>query len=659
MKFFFYPRLALTNIKKNGKIYLPYLITSTFTVAMFYMMHSLSVNGGYIDMEVGRTMLPYIMNLGTWVVMIFSVIFLFYINSFLIKRRKKEVALYNILGMEKKHIMIMMFCETLLTSIFSLIIGILFGVVLSRLLFLFLVHLAGLNTSLSFVVPIDSIHFTIALYIPIFFASYLFNIIQIKIANPVELLRGSQAGEREPKTKWILTLVGLVALGGGYYIAQTIEDPVEAMLLFFVAVILVIVGTYCLFTAGSITLLKILKKNRRFYYQTRHFTSVSQMIYRMKQNAIGLASICILCTCILVMLSSTVSLYISVQDSSNMIVNEQLLIGFLPEDGNSIVSETQIEKTIRMSLEEMDEQGIQVKTIVHRRIYGMAGDYQNHELNVGGYENETYTHISAMDLDEFNRAYGKNETLKDNEILIACNFDDISDSIQINGKSFQIKQSVDEDYFLNQAYDNIEKDMTIVFSSEDVLKNSVFTEDYYIDSPIDLISIDLKDIEMSNTAMTILSKHLSQNHGIVTTQSQYAIQQEYITIFGSLFFLGIFLGILFLMAAILIMYYKQLSEGYEDQKRYEIMQNVGMSQREVKQSIRSQVLIFFFMPLVVACIHMGFAFKMIVKMFSFLVMSKMSLFVWCTIISIIILIIIYSIVYSLTARTYYRIVKAG
>lgn len=659
MKSFFYPRLALSNIRKNGQTYIPYLLTSTFTVAMFYMIHSLSVNSGYVDMKIGRTMLPYIMNLGTWVVMIFSVIFLLYINSFLIKRRKKEVALYNILGMEKKHIMIMMFCETLLTSIFSLVIGLLLGVVLSRLLFLILIHLANIPTSLRYTVSIDSIHYTILLYIPIFFVSYLFNAIQIKMSNPIELLRGSQTGEKEPKVKWILTLIGFITLGAGYYIAQTIEDPAEAMLLFFVAVILVIIGTYALFTAGSIALLKILKKNKHFYYQTRHFTAVSQMIYRMKQNAVGLASICILCTCILVMLSSTVSLYIGVQDSSNMIVNENLSVVVQSSQNNS-QDKQDIDDMFQKDLLQMKEQGIEVEKFVQRRIYDIIGGYQDHEFKTAGYDFGKTISLAAMDLEEFNRGYGKQESLKNDEVLIACNFDDISDSFVMNGKTFHVKKVVDEDYFLNQKHENIEKYISIVFKNESILKKELFhdNEDYYTE-PMDRVSIDFKDKEMTDKAVDIIENNRIDNLDYIQIQSQYEIQSEYIQIFGSLFFLGIFLGVLFLMATILIMYYKQLSEGYEDQKRYEIMQNVGMSQKEVKQSIRSQVLIFFFLPLIVACIHMAFAFKMIVKMFSVLVVSQMSLFVWCTVISVIILTIIYSIVYSLTARTYYKIVKAG
>lgn len=654
MKHFFYPHLALSNIKKNKQIYCPYLLSSTFTIAMYYIIHSLSVNSGYANLKVGRTMLPYIMNLGTWVVLIFSVIFLFYINSFLIKRRKKEIALYNILGMEKKHVMIMMLFETVMTSLFSIIVGILFGVIFSKLMFLLMLNIAHINV-FDFIIPLDSIIFTIEIYLTIFMIAYLFNIIQIKLTNPIELLRGSETGEKEPKTKWLMTVIGILTLSSGYYIAQTIKDPGEAMLLFFVAVILVIIGTYCIFTAGSITILKLLKKNKRFYYQTRHFTSISQLIYRMKQNAVGLASICILCTCILVMLSSTVSLYISIQDSSNMLSNEQLEIKLGIGDNQQTIDNKEFDQIIQSIQQDFKGHHIQTTTMITRKNYSLHGSYKHHEFISGRYDETGYINLTAFSLDEFNKAYHLNNQLQDNEVLIASNYTDFNKTIKINGHIFQIKKIINQPYFLKQKYQEIDKCISIVFSNDALLQSVLFNEDYKT-SPVMSLSIDFKDIKQSEKAISIIQKNIPKNI-YVYINSQYEQQKEYFEIFGGLFFLGIFLGILFLMATVLMMYYKQLSEGYEDQKRYEIMQNVGMSQREVKQSIRSQVLIFFFLPLIVAMIHMAFAFKMIVKMFSEFLVSRPSLFMMCTIISMIILLIIYSVVYTLTAKVYYKIVS--
>ncbi|WP_050637909.1 ABC transporter permease [Candidatus Stoquefichus sp. SB1] len=658
MKKFFYPRLALSNIRKNAKVYLPYLLTSTFTVMMCYVIHSLAVNQSLRETS---STAPAVLMLGTWVVIIFSVIFLFYVNSFLIKRRKKEIALYNILGMEKKHVMIMMAYETIFTTLISLILGILFGALFSKLMFLLLVNLSQIQTAIIFEIPQSTIFLTLTVYGIIFFTAYLFNVIQIKLANPIELLRGGEHGEREPKTKWLFTLVGILTLGGGYYLAQTIEDPMDALTLFFVAVVLVIIGTYCLFTAGSIVILKMLKKNKRFYYQTRHFTSVSQMIYRMKQNAVGLASICVLCTCILVMISSTVTLYLGVKDTVQIMQEEDFLAKIFTLSEGQLPSRKELDELHAKIEDGLKAKDIETSTIVMRSVYEVAYNVKDNEYVTGeGSNGRDFKSFSAMTLEEYNRAYHKNETLKDNEVLVHSNFEKLASQMKINGKTVQVKSEVHDQYFLETELSENSQLTGIVFKDEKTLKDVLFTLEDQV-RPNVYISIDYQDKsdmkEADNIVPNIINDLQNTGEYSVYTSSQYSMEKMFNDSYGSLFFLGLFLGLLFLMAAILIMYYKQLSEGYEDQKRFEIMQNVGMSKKEVKQTIRSQVLIFFFLPLVVAVIHMAFAFKMIMKMFGYLIASGEGLFITCTIISVIILAIIYSIVYFLTAKTYYKIVR--
>lgn len=665
MKTFFYPRLALTNIKKNGKVYIPYLLTSAFTVMMFYLIYSLSVNSGVLKMDAGAQTMSMILGLGVYVVIIFSVIFLFYINSFIIKRRKKEVALYNILGVEKKHVMIMMFCETIVTTLISLAGGILLGVLFSKLMFLLLVKLVGFSTAISIGISTDAIVKTILIYTPIFMVSYLFNVIQIKLANPIELLRGGQTGEKEPKTKWLLTIIGVFTLGGGYFIAQTIEDPATAILLFFIAVILVIIGTYCLFTAGSIAILKMLKANKHFYYQTKHFTSVSQLIYRMKQNAVGLASICILCTCILVMLSSTVSLYSGVQDTANKILDESFQLKFYLDDDNAYPSDKDLKVLYAKLEQQLNRNDIEYTDFVNRRyvIVNMASNKANQVALSDNYGKEAIT-VIGLTLDEYNRAYHDNQKLTKNEIIMSSNYFQPQKDFQIGKHSFAVKETVHKPFLLEHEKQVAGKEVAVVFPDTQTLEKtlSVTPEDPHMNY-IETLSIQYKDESHAEKANEVLKdcvenevrqSELSSHYYM---ESHYSIESMLTQMYGSLFFLGIFLGVLFLMAAILIMYYKQLSEGYEDQKRFEIMQNVGMSKKEVKQTIRSQVLIFFFLPLIVAVIHMAFAFKMIVNMFSFLVLSGPEVFIICTAISVVVLTIIYSIVYILTARTYYKIVR--
>lgn len=666
MKLFFYPRLALTNLKKNSQIYFPYLLTSSFTVMMFYLIHSLSVNNGFKDEQLGSTMLPFILELGTYVVIIFAFIFLFYINSFMMKRRKKEFALYNILGMEKKHVMYILLYETLFVIVVSLVLGVLFGALFSQFMYLCLVKFLQLNTNLAFEMPVSSIMMTLKVFLPIFLLSYLFNVLQIKLSKSIELLRGNNVGEREPKVKWLFTIIGFLCLGSGYYLAQSIEDPMLAVGVFFIAVVLVIIGTYGIFTSGSIMILKILKKNKRFYYQTRHFTSVSQMLYRMKQNAVGLASICILCTCILVMLSSTVSLYLSIQDSTNIFMPEDVKYYVGSEDDKFNYQDLDIVHNKIMN--EFKKENIEVKNYTLKRLFEEAVKYENDKFIIGvGSDGFNYTILSAMSVEDYNRSYHKNVSLKGNEVLLYDNFLDEQKTLNIDDKIFNVVGKID-DLYLGEtsglmADANI---LCVIFNDEETIRSVMSNVEGL--TPVYIATLDYvddKDVEKGNEIIEEVysmeindHKKLQQSGGyLYGLEFKHDVQQMYMDMFGSLFFLGIFLGILFLMAAILIMYYKQLSEGYEDQKRFEIMQNVGMSQKEVKQTIQSQVLIFFFLPLVVAVIHMAFAFKMIVKMFGIFLVSGTSLFIWCTIISVIILAIIYSIIYFFTAKTYYRIVQ--
>lgn len=665
MKRFFYPRLAFTNIRKNAKIYVPYLLASSFTVMMFYLIHSLSSNPGLKELKTGSATMQSILNLGIYVVLIFAVIFLFYINSFIIKRRKKEVALYNILGMEKKHVMIMMLCETLFTTFISLVGGMLLGILFSKVMFLMLVKLVGISTTLTFGLSLHSITNTILFFVPIFVVSYLFNVIQIKMANPIELLRGGQTGEKEPRTKWILTLIGVLSLGSGYYLAQTIEDPAAAMLLFFVAVILVIIGTYSLFTAGSIMILKMLKKNKRFYYQTRHFTSVSQLVYRMKQNAVGLASICILCTCILVMLSTTVSLYSGVQDSVSLMLDESFQLKFYLDEDIKYPNDQQLDKLYADIKQELKDHQIEYDEFIAKRALTSNVSYKSptHIQTLTGYSSENF-YLTGMSIDEYNKTYQQDVSLKDNEILIASNFFTPEKEMKIDEQTFKVKQVIEQPYLLTNSHRTTAPSIAIVFSNVETLEK-VVTGDMSgkYANYVETLSIKYKDGTQEAKADEVLKDCIQKNvndskeEAHYYMESHYSVESMFTEMYGSLFFLGIFLGTLFLMAAILIMYYKQLSEGFEDQKRFEIMQNVGMSKKEVKQTIRSQVLIFFFLPLVVAVIHMAFAFKMIVNMLGFLVLSGASIFLTCTVVSVIVLAIIYSVVYSLTARTYYKIVK--
>lgn len=668
MKLLFYPRLALTNLKKNIQLYLPYILMSSFTVMMFYLINYLSSHPGLDKIVSGTRTIKTILDLGNIIVCLFSIIFLFYMNSFLIKRRKKEIALYNILGLEKKHIMIMIFYETLITTLISIVLGFIFGIIFSQLVSLLLIHLLKISTSLTFHISRSALLITLLVFSLIYFLSYLIHAIQIQLSNPIELLKGTQSGEREPKTKWLMTIVGLISLLTGYYIAITIDDPITAIILFFIAVLLVIIGTYFLFIAGSITLLKLLKKNPRFYYQTKHFTAVSQLIYRMKQNAVGLASICILLTSILVMLSSTVSLYFGIEDTVSSYLQDSYHLKIYGYDDATLPSDQQLAEFYTKIQTELNNNDIEIKSFIHTKRYSISVRFQDNRRIVFDNEPGTFTvgYLIALTQDEYNRAYHQNINLNSQDILVSSNFFEFGDYLKIENQQYTIKKIVHQPYLLANENPSAEQNLVVIMKDEQAIQTmmSPFYDDRL--SPTENLSIVYQNQAKEKKAENIINQCL-ENFSLKTKKnnstisfyhsSMYETRIMLMELYGSLFFLGIFLGILFLMATILIMYYKQLSEGYEDQKRFEIMQKVGMSKKEVKQTIRFQILIFFFLPLVVSVMHMAFAFNMItMMMFSFLT-TDINVFIKCTIISVLIMTIIYAVVYIFTSKTYYRIVK--
>lgn len=660
----FYLKLALTNIKKNGKIYFPYLITSIFTVMMFYCVKCLGGDNGLRKDSESAAMM---MSLGVYVVIIFSVIFLLYINSFLMKNRKKELGLYNILGMEKRHVMLIIFFETLIVYLISLGFGVLTGVLFSKLMMLILVKILAIHTSIVFSIDMNAILITTLLFSVIFFVSFMINAASIRFSNPIQLLKGGMVGEKEPKTKWLMTLIGVITLGAGYTIALSIENPITALVLFFVAVVLVIIGTYALFTAGSIVILKLLKKNKKYYYQTNHFISVSQMMYRMKQNAVGLASICILCTCILVMISSTYTLYSCVFDTVKKSVRADYSykVGNM-EKVNMDEEIINLEKDIKTSLASKNIGISRMASLKYCQVWASQNGTVFTAPGEGG--NNKLLTILGMTLADYNRIYNHHVTLNDHEVLYNSNYHFNHDSMMLNNQLYSLKMVKNDPWFVKDDIANIDSDsITFVFKDDAALKQALTFEHHSSPSYSYEILVDYKggyfnskaEEVMRKTTKNFTLKVSEKNDGEISYSNitRYDNYQIFSQMYGSLLFLGIFLSVLFMMAAVLIMYYKQLSEGYEDQKRYEILQNVGLSKKEVRQAISSQVLIFFFLPLVVAVIHMSVVYKMLLKMFKVMILNAPQTFIACTVVSVIVLAILYTIVYFCTSRTYYKIVK--
>lgn len=653
MNKFFYPKLAVTTIKKNGKVYIPYILTCIGSITMFYIMHSISINTG-LDIMNGGKQLKMLLNLGKWVIGVFSVIFLLYTNSFLIKRRKKELGLYNILGMEKKHISKLMLYETLIIAVLTLVSGIALGALLSKFMFLLLLKILNFDVTFKFYIAKESILSTMLLFISIYAVMLLNNLRQIHLSNPIELLKGGNTGEREPKTKWILTLIGVVSLGVGYYIAVTTENPLSALSLFFIAVLLVIVGTYALFTAGSIAILKALKRNKNFYYKSRHFINVSNMIYRMKQNAVGLANICILSTAILVVLSTTVSLYIGMDDILKTRYPDDIGIStkIMPEDLKKINSiiETETEKSGLIKTGESK----------HGYISEIAIQDEN-KFIVANREESSMTNMNILlfiTADDYNQLEDKSVQLEQGEVLICADNNTIQgNSVEIFDKQFNIKGYI-ETLKIKKEMENIINGYYIIvpdINAINEIKEAAGDEEkginYYYG--LDVEGSMEEQSELTNAIQSSLNNNSikARVEGIATAR------ESFFSIYGGLFFIGLFLGLLFIMATVLIIYYKQISEGYDDKERFEIMQKVGMDKREVKKSINSQILMVFFLPLVMAVIHLAFAFKIITSLLKIFNLTNINLFVICTTSTILVFAIFYIAVYYATSKVYYRIVK--
>lgn len=667
----FYPKLAVTTIKKNGKFYFPYILTCIGTIAMFYIMCFIKSNEGINKMP-GAESLGQMMGLGTVVIAIFAAIFLFYTNSFLIKRRKKELGLYNILGMEKRHIAKILFYETFLTGVFSIITGLLFGILFSKLILLIFSKLLNFKVPFGFSISVYGIKFSIVLFAIIFFLILLSNLFQIKLAKPIELLKGGNVGEKEPKTKWIMAVIGVICIGIAYYIAITTESPLDAIMLFFVAVILVIIGTYLLFSSGSIAVLKLLRKNKNYYYKTKHFTSVSGMIYRMKQNAAGLSNICILSTMVLIMVTGTVSLYLGAEDALTNRYPYDITVLKTFQEKNS--KRNEILKSVLDAVSAQNRKIIKLKdyeSLSFTMYYDKGHFIDNRNNYYGSSGNEVFSFITA---DEYLHLTGKTPNITGNNVLVYSNKRQIDDTFTLFDKTFTVKEYL-QNFPTPSSYTGFLMNVHFIVLSSDTLLTEIMNAqlDAYGDNanwPEYEISLDIDgtDDEKITCAQAVDNAtrdkvEYAQDDGSIGyryinyMQSKQMTAKRFYTLYGGFLFLGLFLGTLFMMATALIIYYKQISEGYDDKERFEIMQKVGMSHDEIKATVRSQVLKVFFLPIIAAAVHVAASFKMITKLLAVMNLTNVPLFFWCTVVTLLVFATIYGLVYALTAKIYYKIVE--
>ncbi len=674
-----YPVLAAQNLVKNRRFYLPYALTIVGTSAAFYIMSALVFDPGAQELR-GYQYVQSMMVIGMVVATLFTAGILFYTNSFLMKQRKKELGFYNILGMGKRHIAAIMAFESLFVGVGGVVCGLGAGLLLHRLVTLLLYRMVRFAVPFGVAASFPAFLLTIVIFGVLILATLLTNLLRVRLSSPMELLRGGNVGEREPKTRGLLAIVGIVTLGGGYYIAITTKDAITALGLYFVAVILVIIGTFCLFTAVTIAVLKLLRKNKRFYYQTGHFIGVSGMLYRMKRNAVGLANICILSTMVMVMLSGTLSLYlgtgeiIAAQYPADVNMTGQY-DPFTSDEAGPFQPQVLLDKSVQA----LQEAGYQVSGVTSLRyatfaaLQTGAGDFALDLAAEAGPEATRRT-VYFISADAYAALTGEAAPeLEEGEALV-CVGETLPETVTFRDGALEASYRVTgrgvEVPMFNWTPD--EYDPICLVVSDEAAVEAAYTLQYTAyDVPYDMCWRGLIGIEggTSDSDIDGLNQVFWYENGLfdgldgvgyyysVSVDLKAVAESDGYAMAGGFLFLGIFLGLIFLMATVLIIYYKQISEGYEDRSRFEIMQKVGLTRAEVKASIRGQVLMVFFLPIAVAAIHILFDFNMVVKLLELFSLRNVPLTAICTLDTVLVFFIVYGVVYLLTARTYYKIVS--
>lgn len=694
-KLSFYPKLAARSIKNNRQFYLPYILTVIGTCAAMYILYALNFDPGFDQLGAGTTngqaYVQFFMQLGIVMVSLFCFIFLVYTNSFLMKRRTKELGLYSVLGMGKKNIAGILVFESLYIAVIGIVLGLALGVLLHKLMMLLLYWLMRLPAPFGFAIQVKAMVNTSVFFVVIIFLTLLLNLWRVGRSKPVELLRGGNVGEKEPRINWLVVVIGVLTLGGGYFIAVWVKDSVTSIAFYFVAVFLVIIGTYCLFTSLSILALKALKKNKRYYYKSKHFISVSGMLYRMKRNGVGLANICIIATMVMVMISGTLSLYLGCDEvvrlntPTDIVVQGRHYYHYTTDENGEIDPE----QTVPINPEALNNYVLE--------LFAEAGaeptsGYQIEDLYVNTEViTKNGTHVSTefyiITADTYAAITGEEApVLGKGEALAVLSVPGANDQLR-EGFSFQ-------EYDLDgNLTGNPGPEFTIVGECENILNNIVRTdallaagEENYVLMVVD--GTETLD-EIGKTTVTgiyywegrynfatlsdaeqnaLYDAFWAENHdfsaadcGYVAyfrTDTRVDVESDIFGLAGGFLFLGVFLGLVFMMAAVLIIYYKQVSEGYEDQRRFDIMRKVGLSRREARRSIRSQILTVFFLPLIVAAVHIAFDFKLVLQLLTLFALRNTTLTALCTLGTLAAFCLIYALVYMLTARAYYKIVDA-
>ena len=671
-------------MKSNRRFYLPYILTVIGTAAAFYIMAAIVSDPGTDQLAAGTSNGPmYVsmfMTLGMVVLGLFSCIFLLYTNSFLMKRRQKELGLYSVLGMSKTNIAGIMVFEALYIALIGIGGGIAVGILLTKLVSLALFRLMRLPVPFGFSVQPIAIIIVVLFFAGLILLTLLANLAKVGRSRPVELLRGGNVGEKEPKANWFLTIVGVLFLGAGYAVAMLVDNPGMAVAVYFLAVFAVIIGTYCLFTSVSIAVLKALRRNKRYYYKAKHFISVSGMLYRMKRNAVGLANICILCTMVMVMVSGTLSLYLGSEEQVNTfcpadVVVETTYYASSTEDHvyNEETGEETIEYHTPYDAAAMDawfEDYFAAHKLTPSSAKAVeyytftAVDSEDHVSLVTAVTAVTYAQLTGEAAPELAPGEALAHVPSGYKFGDGLNFldkDGNTLSIQFVGEAQLSSAQVE----LNMAILSQSEDDDIVLVVPDTAAllelvagqengSYVWRGQYDFDAPDEALAAMVDDYFAASSEGDGVD---AGYYDVLRIDLRSETERDVYGLSGGFLFLGVFLGIVFLMATVLIIYYKQVSEGYEDNARFEIMRKVGLSEREARRAIRSQILTVFFMPILVAAIHIAFDFNLVVLLLCLFSLTNVKLTALCTLGTLLVFCAVYAVVYALTARSYYKIVR--
>ena len=651
MNKFFFSKLALRNLKSNKQIYFPYIFASIATVAMFYMMVALRGNK---FIQTRSDTLSLLFALGAIVVGVFSFIFILYTNSFLIKRRKKEIGLYAILGMKKSHVSRILAIESIVTSFFSIVVGLMVGHLLGELAFLVLNYALKFGIEMSFPFTIQAMLIAIGLFALIFLTTLVYNITQVTFSNPIQLIKGKQTGEREPKSSLILFILSLLLIGSGYWMSLTIDNPLDAMIYFFLAVLLVIAGTYFLFISGSIFILKKLKKNKQLYYRPSPFISISGMLYRMKQNAVGLANITILATMVIVAVSTTAAIFIGTEDT--------LTVRLPYENQRTYYEPVDLEEQLEAIEKETETNGLKVTGTEMYVYYNLFSIIEDNKIMIGesDFAKEIPDTVQLLVKEDYERIADETIQLQSDEVLIfdSKNRFDFS-TLLIGDTTYQVKAKIENPLKMDKSQS---PNMIVVVDSKEILESIIETD--FRSRGVELPIVADAVISWDTTGTQEQKKDYSDKMAANVSdsdnsyfQSRELMREEWNTMNGGFLFLGIFLGVLFTFGAALITYFKQVSEGYDDREKFQIMQKVGLDKQMIRKTTRLQIVWMFLLPLIIAVTHVTFAFPIIQKLLLLFSVVNTALVFWCFVGVIVGFSVIYWIIYQVTSKVYYSIVE--